>query len=190
MNLFKVLKPVPYLESFRRPAIILELSKYTKNNEKVLDIGCGYGGILYELKKIKNIKPLGIDKHVKTSLIPFIKADGKKLPFKNKQFDVSLMIDVLHHTKNMGNILKEASRVSKKIIIKDHFYETGFQKIRLKIIDFLANVWHNVPLPFNFLTLKEWEQLFESLNLKIVKMNKDFKINRFDIISHVFFVVK
>ncbi|MEM5778408.1 MAG: class I SAM-dependent methyltransferase [Candidatus Aenigmatarchaeota archaeon] len=189
-KILNILKPIAYLDFFRIPAIINELNKYIKNNESILDVGCGDGKILYEFTKIKNIKPFGVDKYIKKSLIPFIKADGKKLPFDDKQFDVSLLIDVLHHTKNMKVILKEVSRVSKKVIIKDHFYETGFQRIKLKIIDFLFNVLTGTTIPFNFLVLEEWEQLFKSLGLKIVKTNKDFKINRFDVINHVFFVVE
>ena len=189
-KLLYFLQPIPYLEFFRDPALVSELSKYLKDNEKILDVGCGYGKILHEIKKIKNIKPFGVDNHIKTSLIPFKKADAENIPFKDKEFDVCLLIDVLHHTKNMKNVIKEASRVSKKVIIKDHFYETGFERVKLKIIDFLFNIIYSIPTPFNFLTIKEWEDMFKSLNLKVIDMNENFKINRFDIINHVFFVLR
>ena len=180
----------PYSEDSRNIAIVNELKKYFKNNERVIDIGCGNGRISFELKKIKNIRPFGVDNYIETNSIPFMKTNGEKLHFRNKEFDASLLIDVLHHSNNIKEILGEASRVSRRVIIKDHFYETGFQKIRLKFIDYLCNAPFNIPTPFNFLTLKEWEQLFESLKLKIIKMNTNFKLGKLDSIKHVFFVVR
>lgn len=179
-----------FLEYFRNTAIVQELSRYLKEGDKVIDIGCGNGKLSHELEKIKSIKPIGVDNYVKTNLISFFKNDIENLPFKDKEFDVSLIVDVLHHSTNIKKVLKEASRVSKKVIIKDHFYETNFQKKMLEFADYLFNRPYNIPTPFNFLTIKEWKELFKSLNIKVIKMNENFKINSFDIIKHVFFVVE
>ena len=175
------------LVSARNSALAGELKKYLRGNERILDIGCGNGDVGFRLGKIGNMKICGIDSHVKNSLIPFKRADAKRLPFKNGEFDVSLLVDVLHHEKDIRRVLSESSRVSRRIIVKDHFYETGFQKAKLKFIDYVCNAPFGVPTVFNFLTIDEWRKLFKSLGLKVIKMNKSFKINSLDIIDHVFF---
>jgi ubiquinone/menaquinone biosynthesis C-methylase UbiE len=189
-RILNILKPIPYLEFFRNSAIVEEIKKYLKNKEKVLDVGCGNGKLSYQIKVARKLRITGIDSFYKTKLIPFKKADAERMPFKNKQFDVSIFIDVLHHSRNIKKVLKEAKRVSKRIIIKDHYYETGFQKVRLKTVDFLFNFIVGYDIPLNFLTIREWKENFKSLGLNVIKMNKNFKINRFDIIKHVFFVVE
>jgi ubiquinone/menaquinone biosynthesis C-methylase UbiE len=174
----------------RNSALVDEFKKYVRGDENILDIGCGDGDIGHRLSKIKNLKVTGVDNHMKTSLIPFKKANAKKLPFKNKEFDVSILVDVLHHERDIKKVLLESSRVSKRIIIKDHFYETKFQKARLTLIDYICNAPFGIPTIFNFLTIEEWKDLFKSLDLKVIKMNKKFKINRLDVLKHVFFVLE
>ena len=48
--------------------------------------------------------------------------DGRHIPFSNQEFDVALLCDVLHHDlNNAEQLLSEAARVARFIIIKDHF---------------------------------------------------------------------
>ena len=179
----------PYTQK-REKYIVEQLEKYIENNKKVLDIGCGSGIVSSKLKKRKNLNLIGVDKHKKTDLIPFMEMDGKKLLFKKNHFDYSLLADVLHHDKDIKNLLKEASRVSKKVIIKDHFFETKLQYMVLSFMDFLCNINNIKSLKYNFLTLKEWKKLFKTLNLRIIEFDDSSKLNKFDIIKHVFFVVE
>jgi len=179
-----------YFPLVREKYIIRKLNKYIKTKEKVLDIGCGNGKLSSKLKKKKNLKILGIDTKKTTNLIPFLKIDGKKMPFKNNEFDCAILIDVLHHENNIKKLLKEASRVSRRVIIKDHFYKTEFQKVILTLVDTVSNLKNIKTIKYNFLKIEEWKNLFKSLNLKIVEVDVSPMFKKFDIIKHVFFVVK
>ncbi|HJN57152.1 MAG TPA: methyltransferase domain-containing protein, partial [Candidatus Woesearchaeota archaeon] len=94
-------------------------------NEKVLDIGCGLGN----LNRATDGSYTGIDlnksfinfakKNYANKNKNFIVMDVTKLSFKNKSFDKSMFISMLHHFSDEENekILREASRVTKKYMI-------------------------------------------------------------------------
>lgn len=99
------------------------LGQYIKEEEKVLDLGCG-NGRLFGLFKDKNIDYTGVDNSIK--LIEWAKKkypDGKfqvvdalNLPFPNNDFDKIFCIAVFHHIPSeelRSQFLKEAKRVLK-----------------------------------------------------------------------------
>ena len=85
------------------------IKDYSLNNQsKILDIGCGKGYLLYEIKKIiKNAKIYGLDisKYAKNKAKIEIKKKIKiwdvndKLEFNNKYFDLVISINTLHNLK-------------------------------------------------------------------------------------------
>jgi len=91
-----------------------------KKNLKILDIGCGTGKNLEMLQNFG--QPQGIDAF--TSAISFCKkrkslktkkASASQLPFKNNNFNLITLLDVLYHkgVKNDLQVLKEAYRALK-----------------------------------------------------------------------------
>lgn len=97
------------------------LKKYFKENRiKVLDLGCGTGGVINSIKTPAFV--YGVDKSEralklarKRGLKNLLKHDFSKsrLPLKDSSFDVILALDVLEHLKKPSNVLKEISRVLK-----------------------------------------------------------------------------
>jgi len=65
--------------------------------------------------------------------------DGTNVPYPDASFDAVLFVDVLHHTADPHLLLKEATRVGKMILIKDHFRESFSADIRLRFMDWVAN---------------------------------------------------
>lgn len=101
---------------------------------KILDAGCGpgrYSQILmrdeFEVVSYdfsRNILGLFRKNFRQLSLLDpiLVQGDIQALPFKNNQFDIVFMLDVLHHleTKHMRmNAIKESFRVSNKYIFLD-----------------------------------------------------------------------
>ncbi len=94
---------------------------------RVLDIGCGDGTIdCLILQQRPDAAIEGIDvlvrRSARISVRPF---DGTRIPYPDLSFDLALFVDVLHHTPDPGVLLREAARVAKSILLKDHFKE-GF----------------------------------------------------------------
>ena len=123
--------------------------------------------------------------------------DGKTIPFPDNSFDIVSFIDVLHHTDNITDLLAEAKRVAKKfILIKDHKYETGFHKRVLEIQDWFGRFSvkdFDFPLPYEFLTYNQWQNIFVDLQLKVICLKESMDYSHpfpFDIVypAHLHFV--
>ena len=96
-----------------------------KSESKVLDIGCGKGYLMYEIKLlIPDIDISGIDssdyglKNAKEEIKPFIhkhKAEVK-LPYKDKEFDLVISLGTFHNLRllELKIALSEMERVGKK----------------------------------------------------------------------------
>tara|TARA_X000000950_G_C13781032_1_gene605084 strand:- start:462 stop:1127 length:666 start_codon:yes stop_codon:yes gene_type:complete len=103
------------------------------NDSKVLDLGCGKGYLLYELKKLLPlIKITGLDissyaiKNSKVEVKNFLKIYDarKKLRFKKNYFDLAVSLGTFHcfKIKDLDFALKEMNRVSKKQYIMVESY--------------------------------------------------------------------
>ena len=76
---------------------------------KILDIGCGYRAhpkatIIADVQDLSNYY-----KERK-----FIKIDGKKLPFKDQEFDFVIASHVIEHVEDFEFFIKELERISKQ----------------------------------------------------------------------------
>jgi len=97
---------------------------YTKNREKILDLGCG-NGRYYDLLKEKQIEYIGLDSSEKMigsakeryPGLNFQTGDALGMPFPDNFFDKVFSIAVLHHFPSERiriKSLNEAKRVLKK----------------------------------------------------------------------------
>ena len=156
------------------------------NGKNALSVGCGNGNIESVIQEMNGIKIVGAEvTSYNESKIPIKLYDGKRLPFKDNEFDTTMFVYVLHHTNNIKGILAEAKRVTRgSILILDHTYTNTVSKAMLKLYDYCANVLFRMPIPFNFLRIREWTQLFRKLDLRVAEssvlspFNVFFKISK------------
>ena len=87
--------------------------------------------------------------------MPFKIFQGKKLPFKDKEFDVATLNDVLHHIGDLG-IINEAQRVAEKVLIFE--MEPNFF---IKVIDLILNAarHRDFNIAPNIKTAEEWKKI-------------------------------
>ena len=76
---------------------------------KILDVGCGFRANKYAsvIADIQDLSKFYKDKK-------FIKIGGKKLPFKDKEFDFVIASHVIEHVEEFDFFLKELERISSK----------------------------------------------------------------------------
>ncbi len=147
-----------------------------KPNDKVLDVGCGNGIMAWQFKQNFNCDIVCTDilEYLQVEL-PFIRMnDPRKLPFLENEFDIVMLVDVLHHTDNSTQelLLNESKRVGKSILI----FETKPTYVA-KILDYALNYIHqkNMNIPLNFKNKFYWQTILESLKFEYIKC---FDINK------------
>jgi len=154
---------------------------------KILDIGCGYrankfASVIADIKDFSNFY-----KEKK-----FIKISGKKLPFKDKEFDFVIASHVIEHVEDFEFFIKELERISTKGYVElptrlgdnlvfenrtDHIWWFSYDDIDNLII---ASRKNQLIEPFlNVSTAKVFEEVFrESLVIELIWENKiDYKID-------------
>jgi SAM-dependent methyltransferase len=139
-------------------------------NARVLDIGCGSGTLAVAIMALRpDVTIEGIDVLVRPgTAIHVTEYDGETIPWPDNHFDVALFVDVLHHTDDPGRVMAEAKRVAKHgVVIKDHFRDGLFADTTLRFMDWVGNAAHGVRLPYNYLSGREWRQLWSSLGLSV-----------------------
>lgn len=97
---------------------------HLKKKSSVLDVGCGKGFMLFDLMNlIPGIKLAGIDlsEYAIENCKPEVKkylsvANAKKLPFRDRSFDLVISINTVHNLprKDCIRAIREIQRVSKK----------------------------------------------------------------------------
>lgn len=134
----------------------------------VLDLGCGDGAVAVELMRLRpDLRAEGVDvmRRPRTH-IPVSLYDGVTLPFGAGNFDYVTIVDVLHHTEDPAAVLAEAARVARRgVVVKDHLLEGLLAGPTLRFMDWVGNRGHDVVLPYNYLTRRQWMEAFSLARL-------------------------
>ncbi|MDR2699761.1 MAG: class I SAM-dependent methyltransferase [Nitrososphaerota archaeon] len=152
------------------------------NGNTVLDVGCGNGGLIYEISCKAKIQAYGIDLspnmikecQKKYKDITFKVSSGEKLDFDDNSFDILTMCCVLHHLHNADNFVKEAKRILKQdgfLVIGEPWFPWGIRQLTDWIVSPLIRAGDN-----KIFSHQRLQQLVVSNGFEIVKFyKKDFK---------------
>jgi ubiquinone/menaquinone biosynthesis C-methylase UbiE len=146
------------------------LGEFVRKGDSILDLGMGSGLVAKKLQLDNHINILGLDIQDRNITdIPLVINDPKNLPFRSDQFDVVLVISVLHHASNFVHLLTEAKRICKRsIIILEDVYSTETERILIMLTDVISNCMGSMNMPFNFRREREWLSIFKELDLELV----------------------
>jgi len=170
---------------------------------KILDHGCGDGSVAKYISNRKKSKIILSDvvdskrRIEKVSNLPFYLIPvGTKLPFKDGEFDTSLLITVLHHADDPLFELDEITRVTDGNIViiesvygvcmtetphselmrfpqlYQRFHKLTFEQQRMygTFLDWFLNkliLGNEINCPYNFNLPENWEKIFEKRGLKV-----------------------
>jgi len=142
------------------------------SGEKIVDIGSGNGLVAYLLQnKGFDITAVDVEDHAVLEEIKTTVYDGQNLPFKNRQFDVALLLTVLHHTDDPVVVLRETARVAKKIVIIEDVYRNNLQKILTFAMDTLVNLGHS-NMTYQNRSVVQWKSIFKDLGLEVLELRE------------------
>jgi SAM-dependent methyltransferase len=163
----------------RRVQVLAELiAGFLPSGSRVLDVGAGSGEMAAAiLARRPDLSIEGCDVYVREEThVPVREYDGRTLPFGDNSFDFAILVDVLHHTDDPSAVLAEVIRVAPSIVIKDHYRNGLFAGARLRFMDWVGNAPHGVRLPYNYLSRKEWQNLWAKLGLEVRSAIKDIPL--------------
>lgn len=136
----------------------------------LLDVGCGDGliGSLVAQQR-PDVSVRGIDIGVRPDThIDVDRFDGRTIPYRSGEFDVVMLVDVLHHADDPDGLLREAVRVAaKSVVLKDVTPVGPLSDSTLRFMDWVGNARHGVPLPYDFWTQAQWRDAFATLELRV-----------------------
>jgi len=166
------------------------ISSLITHNDKVLDIGCGNGELLYFLEDNKSIQGQGIEishQGVKESVSKGLSviqgdADEDLINFPDHAFDIVILSDTLQATHKPKKVLEQMLRIGKKCIICIPNF--GYWKYRLQILIYgkmpvtktLSEPWYSTP-NIHLCTIKDFINLCEHLNISINESYRNTKNN-------------
>jgi ubiquinone/menaquinone biosynthesis C-methylase UbiE len=94
--------------------------------------------------------------------------EGERIPFDDKSFDYTFIMEVLHHSDDPEHLLKEAVRVTRgSLVIFEDVVTSRSRLLFMYGLDILMNIRHGVNLPLNFRSENVWIQIFQQMNLSI-----------------------
>jgi len=167
-----------YISNYLTPLAKKIIKIYKLNNKsKILDIGCGKGFLLYEIKKILpkisisgfDISRYAINKCPREirNFLKFFDAK-KKFNYKNKQFDLAMSLGCIHNLEihDIKNFLSEITRVSKKQYIMTESYRNEKELFNLQCWALTCET---------FFSTYEWKWIFKEF-----KYNGDYELIYFE----------
>jgi SAM-dependent methyltransferase len=138
----------------------------------LLDVGCGDGTLARTITKRRpGMEATGVEIRARPhTAIPVREFDGRILPFADRSQDLVMLVDVLHHAEEPTLLIREAGRVARHaVIIKDHLTGAWLSHERLRLMDWVGNIGHGVPLRYAYWSPEQWRDVFHRTGLREVE---------------------
>ena len=172
-------------------AMAVALFDKEKKNKKIIEIGTGYGQILYLLKKkgFNDLSGLDINKEAVAFIkknFKFIKINyGSALKIKDKKkYDIVLCNGVLHHTNSLEKGLNQLNKIVKKngkIFLGLYLFKYSFFDYFIKTLRILALIfpYKFTRLLLNPFPIKYSDAILDHMYVPIIKLNTKNEIYEF-----------
>ncbi|HZT33311.1 MAG TPA: hypothetical protein VFA33_25715 [Bryobacteraceae bacterium] len=101
-------------------AILAALDRHPSPVSRVLDIGCGAGGLLIEIRRRLGAEILGVDLRVLSATpVPILRADAVREPLPAA--DVAIAVCLAHHLaeSELVDLIRNVGRSSRRFILLD-----------------------------------------------------------------------
>lgn len=157
------------------------IEAWVSKDSRVLDLGCGDGTLLLNLKNRKQVTGVGIEidaakfNQCISKGISVLEQDLDKGlgNFADKSFDVVVMSQTLQAMDRPDLVLEETLRIGKESIVAfpnfGHWYSRLHlsMKGRMPVSRFMPYNWYDTP-NIHFCTIKDFEVLCRERNIKIL----------------------
>lgn len=141
--------------------------------DHLLDVGCGSGALAAAIandpRRPEGLTVRGLERFVREpNLIEVDPLTSEQFPYEDRSFDVVTIMDVLHHDRDPVGVLREAARVSRRlVIVKDHKPDGLLAYRRICLLDWAANRPYGVECLYDYPSREGWKERFEDAGLAI-----------------------
>ncbi len=135
---------------------------------RILDIGGGWGFYAEPLsRRGHHVTVLDVAKPNFQKAPVVLVEPGSRFPFPDKAFDASLLITVLHHMSDPLSVVREAARVTRKVIVVvEDLYHHAIGRFWTHVRDQIYN-FEFLGHPSGFKKKEEWLQFFHRLGFRL-----------------------
>jgi len=159
-------------------------SVFIKNGAKLLDIGCGSGQFLYEMKSL-GLNVYGIEQGKfdeegnKKYSLHIINGEIEKAKYNKEQFDIITLNHVLEHTNNPNKTLI----VIKKALKKEGILIIGVPNTNSWAYKIFKKNWYQLDVPRHIIDYsnKNLKLLLEKNGFKILKTRYNSRPSQFSV---------
>ncbi len=168
-----------YGASRRARVLSRHIESLLPEGTSILDVGCGDGTLdsLIQAQR-SDLAIEGVDVLLRPDTkIPVQQFDGFEIPHSDDSFDCVVFVDVLHHSRDAAQLLREAKRVARQfVVIKDHRRNGLFALQTLRFMDDIGNRRFGVDLPYNYWSHEQWRAAFADAGLEVERWEQSLGI--------------
>ena len=157
------------------------ISDLVHPSSRLLDLGCGDGELLAELKESKAVKGYGLDvdpNNIEKCLLKGVNVIEHDLDlgldrFSSNSFQIVVMTETLQSVKAPEQLLLEMLRIGEECIVSFPNFGNWRCRIqlgrgRMPVSKHLPDSWFNTP-NIHLCTCADFEQLCNNLNIRILE---------------------
>ena len=130
---------LPTVMTIRGRRKAARIARHLPAGGRVLDLGCGEGHVGGELARRGFAVTLADVADFRAVPLPFVRHDGRRLPFADGAFDAVVLYFVLHHAADARLVLAEAMRIGRRVVVVESVYRTPLGLRVLTSLDKAAN---------------------------------------------------
>ena len=158
------------------------IQRWIEPNSRVLDLGCGDGSLLANLKLTKRVKGTGLEidsDKIQTCVERGLNVIEQNLDaglwnFQTDSFDTVLLAQTLQALSHPDQLIDEMLRVGRRGIVtfpnfgnwKSRVYLSS--KGRMPVSKFMPHAWYDTP-NIHFCTVRDFDALCKEKNIRILE---------------------
>lgn len=148
--------------------LIAKIGSAMSSQDSVLDVGAGTGNTTELLREMGyHVTPLDVTDISYIDEVTPVIYDGRQMPFEDDHFEVALIITVLHHAHHPDQVLREARRVARRVIVIEDVTRGRLHGVITKVWDSVLNL-EFIGHPHSNDSDQGWRERFRALGFKVI----------------------